>query len=86
MDPFSLIAAGGLAALVVVLVLLGAFHPRSGAEILSWQPSRTPEAEARDELTDVSQMLEAQNALRRRRGAPERTAEEIEALVRRERG
>lgn len=34
MDPFSLIVAGGLGLLVVVLLLIGFLYPGSGAEVL----------------------------------------------------
>ena len=68
---------GGTALLVIALMLIGAFHPRSGADVLRWRPTRSPEVEAQNEIDDVAQMLEAQNERRRRRGAPERTEDEI---------
>lgn len=77
MDVFALIVVVGLAGLALALLLIGAFHPRSGAEVLDWHPTRSPEVEAELELEDVAQMLEAQNERRRRRGERELTEEEI---------
>ena len=82
MDPFSLIVAGGLGGLIIALLLIGVYHPRSGADVLQWRPTRSPETEAQNELDDISQMIDAQNELRRKRGAPERTEEDVEAQVR----
>ena len=59
------------------ILLLGLYSPRSGADVLDWRPTRSPEAEAENELDDVAQMLAASNALRRRRGAAERSAGEV---------
>jgi len=47
--------------------------------------TRSPEVEAENELDDIAQMIAAQNELKRRRGAPEISEEEIEARVREER-
>jgi hypothetical protein len=73
---------GGLVLMVLVVLALGQFYPGSGAEQLGWKPTRSPEVEAQNEVDDVAQMLEAQNERRRRRGAPERTEEDIAAEVR----
>ena len=81
LDPFTYIVAGGLGALVLVLLLIGWFHPRSGADVLDWKPTRSPELEAANEEDDLAQMIAAQNEMRRRRGAPERTEAEVEAAV-----
>ena len=70
---FILISFGLVAALVVVLVLLARAYPGSGADLLDWKPTRSYETEAMLELDDVQQMIEAQNAYRRKRGAPELT-------------
>ena len=64
-----------------VFLAIGKWHPVSGAEVLDWKPTRSPEVEAELELDDVDQMLEAQNARRRASGRPERTEEDIEAQV-----
>ena len=84
MDPFSLIVAGGLGGLIIALVLLGLYHPRSGADVLDWKPTRSPELEVELELDDVAQMIAAQNEMRRKRGLPDRTEEDVEDQVRRD--
>jgi hypothetical protein len=71
-----------LAFIVGVLVVVGRLYPGSDAELLDWFPTRSPEVEVQNELDDVRQMLEAQNEMRRRRGAPELTEADIEARVR----
>jgi Asp-tRNA(Asn)/Glu-tRNA(Gln) amidotransferase C subunit len=65
--------------------LLGMFSKRSALDILDWKPTRSPEAEAQNEIDDIAQMIDAQNDLKRRRGAPEISEEEIEARVREDR-
>ena len=78
--------------MVGVLFLIEHFYTGSNAELLDWKPTRSPEIEVQNEIDDVQQMLEAQNEMRRRRGAPERSerelreeveAEELEKLRRR---
>lgn len=83
-DPFSLIVAGGLGLLVVVFLLIGFFYPGSGAEVLDWKPTRSPELEAENEVDDVAQMISAQNEMRRRRGAPERSEADVHAALTRD--
>jgi hypothetical protein len=85
MNAFTVVFGGLLVFFVVTVLLLGLFSKRSARDILDWKPTRSPEAEAQNELDDVAQMIEAQNELRRRRGAPEITEQEIEARVRDER-
>lgn len=82
MDAFTVVFGGTLAFFVIAVVLLGIFSERSPREYLDWKPTRSPEAEAQNELDDVAQMIEAQNELKRRRGAPEISEEEIQARVR----
>jgi len=60
-----------LALIVGILLLVGHYYPGSSADLVDWRPTRSPEVEAQNEIDDVRQMLEAQNAMRRRRGAPE---------------
>jgi hypothetical protein len=60
-----------LGLIVGVLLLIGHYYPGSSAELVDWRPTRSPEVEAQNEIDDVRQMLEAQNEMRRRRGAPE---------------
>jgi len=66
---------------LVAIVLLGLFHPRRPEQLLDWKPTRSPEVEAELEIDDIDQMLEAQNARRRRRGAPELSVEDLELRV-----
>jgi hypothetical protein len=84
-NAFTVIFGGTLAFFVIMVLLLGLFSKRSTRDILDWKPTRSPEAEAQNELDDVAQMIEAQNELKRRRGAPEISEEEIEARVREDR-
>jgi hypothetical protein len=62
-------------------VLIGKYHPTSGAEVLDWKPTRSPEVEAELELDDIDQMLEAQNERRRATGRPERSEDDVLAQV-----
>src|SRR5687767_1575835 len=78
---FILISFGLVAALVVVLVLLARAYPGSGADLVDWKPTRSYETEAMLELDDVQQMIDAQNAYRRRRGAPELTEEDANRMA-----
>jgi uncharacterized protein YkwD len=66
---------------VGVILLVGHFYPGSGADLLDWKPTRSYETEAQLEIDDVQQMLDAQNEIRRRRGVPELTAEELNEKV-----
>jgi hypothetical protein len=84
-DAFTVVFGGTLAFFVVLVLLLGVFSKRSALDILDWKPTRSPDAEAQNELDDIAQMIEAQNELKRRRGAPEISEEEIEARVREDR-
>jgi Asp-tRNA(Asn)/Glu-tRNA(Gln) amidotransferase C subunit len=84
-DAFTVIFGGTLAFFVILVLLLGLFSKRSARDILDWKPTRSPEAEAQNELDDVEQMIEAQNELKRRRGAPEISEDEIQARVREDR-
>jgi hypothetical protein len=84
-DAFTVIFGGTLAFFVILVLLLGLFSNRSPRDILDWKPTRSPEAEAQNEVDDVAQMIEAQNVLKRRRGAPEISEEEIQARVREDR-
>jgi hypothetical protein len=77
MGLFGWVMIGLFIAFVGGILLLGLYSPRSGADVLDWHPTRSPEAESQNELDDVAQMLEASNALRRRRGARERTEDDV---------
>jgi hypothetical protein len=78
---FVLGTLGVLAFIVGVVLLVGRFYPGSGAELVDWTPTRSPEVEAQNEIDDIRQMLEAQNEMRRRRGAPEMTEDDLNAGV-----
>jgi hypothetical protein len=83
-DPFPLIVIGGIAVAVGLLVLLARLYPGSGADLLDWGPARSYEHEVELEMQDIDQMIEAQNAYRRKRGAPEVTEDEVRENVARE--
>lgn len=68
---------GILAFMIGVLLVVGHFYPGNSASLVDWFPTRSPEVEAQNEIDDVRQMMEAQNEMRRRRGAPEMTEEEL---------
>jgi hypothetical protein len=65
----------------LIFLAIGKYHPVSGAEVLDWKPTRSPEVEAELELDDVDQMLEAQNERRRASGRPERTEDDVSMQV-----
>ena len=70
-----------LAFMIGVLVLVGHFYPGTSADLVDWKPTRSPELEVQNEIDDVRQMLEAQNEIRRRRGAPEITEADLREQV-----
>ncbi len=76
-----IVSSAMIVLVVVVLVLLGRAYPGSGADLVDWKPTRSFEDEARLELDDVQQMMDAQNAMRRRRGATEMTDEDLGRMV-----
>jgi hypothetical protein len=82
-DTFPIIVLGGLLIFVGLLVLLARLYPGTGADLLDWGPTRSYEHEVELEMQDVEQMLEAQNAYRRKRGEREITEDEFrEGVVR----
>jgi hypothetical protein len=68
---FIFLTIGMLALIIGVLLLIGHFYQGSSADLVDWRPTRSPEVEVQNEIDDVRQMLDAQNEMRRRRGAPE---------------
>jgi hypothetical protein len=72
---------GFILILFLIFAALGKYHPVSGAEVLDWKPTRSPQVEAELELDDVEQMLEAQNERRRASGRPEKSEEDVEMQV-----
>jgi hypothetical protein len=63
---------------LIIYALARAFNQNSVADIIDWKPTRSPEVEAQNEVDDVRQMIEAQNALRRKRGAKEITEVDVQ--------
>jgi hypothetical protein len=80
-DPFVAIMVGIVGGLLVALILLGLYHPRSGPEALQWRPTRSAEVEVQNEIDDLDQMLEAANRRRRARGDAELTEDGLRASV-----
>jgi len=76
----TILLLGLLCLLALITARLFSDYPVS--ELLDWKPTRSPEVEARNEVDDVSQMIEAQNEYRRRRGAEEITEADVERQVR----
>lgn len=72
---------GVIAFMVGVLLVVGHFYPGSNAELVDWKPTRSPDLEVQNEIDDVRQMMEAQNEMRRRRGAPEMTEADLRRKV-----
>jgi hypothetical protein len=89
---FVFLTLGMLALIIGVLFLIGHFYQGSSADLVDWKPTRSPEVEAQNEIDDLQQMLDAQNEMRRRRGAAEidegalRAEVEAEELERLRRG
>jgi hypothetical protein len=78
---FVLITLAMVAFIVFCLVLLARAYPGSGADLVDWRPSRSPELEAQLEMDDLAQMIEAQNKMRRRRGKPDLTEEDAQRMA-----
>ena len=77
---FLVLATIGLLILLflIMFMLVRAFEANRVADIIDWKPTRSPEVEAQNEVDDVRQMIEAQNALRRKRGAKEITEADVQ--------
>ncbi|MGH2990595.1 MAG: hypothetical protein ACRDMA_12170 [Solirubrobacterales bacterium] len=75
---FMFASVGMIGLIVLVLVLLARAYPGSGADLVDWKPTRSPEVEAQLEIDDVQQMIDAQNEYRRRRGAEELTEDQVQ--------
>ena len=70
---FTWVMIGLFVAFVLAILALGVYSPRSGADVLDWNSSRPAE----DPDEEAAQMLAAANAIRRRRGLPERTEDDV---------
>ena len=80
---FIALTLGLLVLLFLIMVVLArAFEGHSVADLIDWKPTRSPEVEAQNELDDVQQMIDAQNALRRKRGAKEITEADVQRQAR----
>ncbi len=71
------------AGFLAMILALGKWSTRSVADYLDWKPTRSADVDVANDADDIEQMLAAQNALRRRRGLPDRTAEQVAGDVRR---
>ncbi len=82
-DPFIPLTLGLVVLLVLVMIgLARAFQEQRVSDFLDWKPTRSYETEVELEQDDVAQMIAAQNEYRRKRGAPEITAEDAERAAR----
>jgi hypothetical protein len=79
---FILLTLAMVGFIVLLLVLLARAYPGSGADLVDWKPTRSPELEAQLEVEDLAQMIEAQNLYRRRRGAADLTEADAERMAR----
>jgi hypothetical protein len=79
---FMFITLGAIGLIVLCLVLIARAYPGSGADLVDWKPTRSPEVEAQLEIDDVQQMIAAQNEYRRRRGAPDLTEDDANQMAR----
>ena len=79
---FMFITMGAIGLIVLCLVLIARAYPGSGADLVDWKPTRSPELEAQLEVDDVQQMIAAQNEYRRRRGAPDLTEADANRMAR----
>jgi hypothetical protein len=68
MDVFTLIVVGGLLSVVGLFLGIGLFHRSRAMDIANKGVQRTWETQATVEEGDIPQMVEGQNAYRRRRG------------------
>jgi hypothetical protein len=81
MDEFGVFVFGAFLVAGLIFYAIGKYYPGSGAEQVDWRPTRSPELEAENELDDVDQMLEAQNARRRASGRREITEQDVQDQV-----
>lgn len=72
---------GGTAGVVIALLLLGRFYPGSGADVLDWKPTRSPETEAQNDVDELEQLMAVANRRRRRLGQAELTEDTLDQLV-----
>jgi hypothetical protein len=81
-DTFAIVVIGALVALVLWVWLLGKYYPGTGLEQVGLRSAREiTESRESLEAEDLTQMLEAHNARRRRRGEAEVTVADLELRV-----
>src|SRR5688500_10308187 len=80
-DPMVLIMTVVVGGLLLWVIFLGLYHPRSSADVLDWRPTRSPGLVARSETDDMGRMRAAANERRRARGEQELTEDDLEARV-----
>ncbi len=69
--------AFGVPVVLLLLTIVGSrIYRGQDADLIDWKPTRSPETEVRLHSGEIEQLLAAQNDLRRRRGAPERSLEQ----------
>jgi hypothetical protein len=82
MDTFSAIVVIGLVVVIGSFLLIGKLSTRRTIQDITDRGDREALGEmSRIEEGEVGQMVDSQNAYRRRRGAPERTEEEVRRKV-----
>jgi hypothetical protein len=81
MDLFAVIILGGIASVVVVLLVIGRFSNRRPTDITNEDVNRVMGARAAIEDRDIGEMVEGQNDYRRRRGQPATTESEVRRRV-----
>ncbi len=70
-----------LLVLIFILVFVAHVSQRRDVDLVDWRPTRSPEVEAQNEIDDIRQMVDAQNEMRRRRGAPDLDEHRLRAEV-----
>lgn len=81
MDLFAVIILGGIASVVVVLLVIGRFSNRRPTDITNEDVNRVMGARAAIEDRDIGEMVEGQNDYRRRRGQRVTTESEVRRRV-----
>jgi hypothetical protein len=81
MDLFQLIVFGTLGTVLLSLLLLGRFSKRRSTDITNKDVDEAMGARAKIEDRDIGEMVDGQNAYRRRRGRPALTETQIRRRV-----
>jgi hypothetical protein len=81
MDAFSIIVFGGLLVIFLAFLALGRWNPRRTRDITDKHQQQALGEMARIEERDIPEMIDAQNAYRRRHGKPETSGAEVRARV-----